>query len=104
MGPDHLVQIIKQVSRKEGVARAVTVGLIGYPNVGKSSVINSLKRTKACGVSPLPGYTKNIQEVKLDGQVKMIDCPGVIFAQASSPSLVLQNTIQAKGEDLIAPV
>jgi nuclear GTP-binding protein len=57
----------------------VTVGLIGYPNVGKSSVINSLKRTKACDVSSIPGCTKNLQEVKLDSQVKLLDCPGVIF-------------------------
>jgi nuclear GTP-binding protein len=55
------------------------VGLIGYPNVGKSSVINSLKRTKACEVSSIPGCTKSLQEVKLDSQVKLLDAPGVIF-------------------------
>jgi ribosome biogenesis GTPase A len=48
VGPDHLIQLIKQLSRIEGTTRAVTVGLIGYPNVGKSSVINSLKRSKCC--------------------------------------------------------
>lgn len=48
IGPDHLIQLIKQLSRVEGSTRAVTVGLIGYPNVGKSSVINSLKRSKTC--------------------------------------------------------
>lgn len=101
VGPDHLVQLIKQYSRIEGSTRAVTVGLIGYPNVGKSSVINSLKRSKACGVSPIPGYTKNIQEVKLDRQVKLIDCPGVIFADGGVTGLVLQNTLKVKDEDLI---
>ncbi len=48
VGADHLIQLIKQLSRVEGSTRAVTVGLIGYPNVGKSSVINSLKRSKTC--------------------------------------------------------
>jgi nuclear GTP-binding protein len=48
VGPDHLIQLIKQLSRVEGTTRSVTVGLIGYPNVGKSSVINSLKRSKTC--------------------------------------------------------
>lgn len=48
IGPDHLIQLVKQLSQVEGSKRAVTVGLIGYPNVGKSSVINSLKRSKTC--------------------------------------------------------
>lgn len=61
VGPDHLVQLIKQLSRYEGSTRAVTVGLIGYPNVGKSSVINSLKRSKTCEVSSIPGCTKNLK-------------------------------------------
>jgi nuclear GTP-binding protein len=42
------------------------VGVIGYPNVGKSSLINSLKRCKSVGVSPTPGFTKAMQEIQLD--------------------------------------
>jgi len=61
IGTDHLIQLIKQLSKVEGSNRAVTVGLIGYPNVGKSSVINSLKRNKACDVSSIPGCTKALQ-------------------------------------------
>lgn len=61
VGPDHLIQLIKQISRIDGSRRAVTVGLIGYPNVGKSSVINSLKRSKTCEVSSIPGCTKNLK-------------------------------------------
>jgi nuclear GTP-binding protein len=61
VGPDHLLQLIKQLSMVNGTTRAVTVGLIGYPNVGKSSVINSLKRAKTCEVSSIPGSTKNLQ-------------------------------------------
>lgn len=48
IGAEHLIQLIKQISKVEGSSRAVTVGVIGYPNVGKSSVINSLKRSKTC--------------------------------------------------------
>jgi nuclear GTP-binding protein len=45
------------------------VGIVGYPNVGKSSLINSLKRSKSVGVSPTPGFTKAMQEVQLDKYV-----------------------------------
>ena len=61
VGPDHLMQLIKQLSKIEGTNQAVTVGLIGYPNVGKSSVINSLKRIKTCQVSSIAGSTKCLQ-------------------------------------------
>jgi GTP-binding protein EngB required for normal cell division len=48
----------------------------GYPNVGKSSLINSLKRSRACGVGATPGFTRSLQEIVLDKHVKLIDSPG----------------------------
>jgi nuclear GTP-binding protein len=101
-GADTLVQLIKNYSRSHDLKRAVTVGVLGYPNVGKSSVINSLKRSKAVGVSAMPGFTKSLQEVQLDSKVTLIDCPGVIFDEegkdlasknGASASLLLRNCI-----------
>ena len=40
LGSDNVIQLIKNYSRNDNIKHAVTVGLIGYPNVGKSSVIN----------------------------------------------------------------
>ncbi len=92
IGADHLIQLIKQLSKVEGSKRAVTVGVIGYPNVGKSSVINSLKRSKTCEVSTIPGCTKNLKEIKLDSEVKLLDCPGVIFEkELTRNQMILQN-------------
>ena len=45
------------------------MGVVGLPNVGKSSLINSLKRSKACVVGATPGVTKSMQEVQLDSKV-----------------------------------
>jgi len=36
----------------------ISVGMIGYPNVGKSSIINALMKKVACKVAPIPGQTK----------------------------------------------
>ena len=55
------------------------VGLVGYPNVGKSSILNSLKRSRAVGVSPRPGFTTTLQEVVLDRSIRLVDSPGVVF-------------------------
>jgi len=40
VGRDNLIELIKNYSKNDGVKTAVTVGVIGYPNVGKSSIIN----------------------------------------------------------------
>jgi nuclear GTP-binding protein len=55
--------------------QSITVGIVGYPNVGKSSLINSMKRVKSVGVSNTPGFTKAMQEVQLDRSVPCIALP-----------------------------
>lgn len=77
VGPEKLMEMIKNYSKTDGVKKAVTVGVIGFPNVGKSSLINSMKKRRAVGVSSVAGYTKNLQEVEIDSKVKIIDSPGV---------------------------
>ena len=48
-----------------------SVGVIGYPNVGKSSIINTLRAKKVCNVAPIAGETK-VQKVSLSvAQVKI---------------------------------
>jgi len=48
LGADSLIKLLKNYSRSEDIKRAITVGIIGYPNVGKSSIINSLKKSSCC--------------------------------------------------------
>ncbi|XP_044216053.1 guanine nucleotide-binding protein-like 1 [Thunnus albacares] len=61
---------------KDGV---LTLGCIGFPNVGKSSVINSLVGRKVVSVSRTPGHTKYFQTYYLTPTVKLCDCPGLVF-------------------------
>lgn len=62
---------------------ALTIGCVGYPNVGKSSVINVLCRKKLVGVAAQPGKTKHLQTLILSETVTLCDCPGLVF-----PSLI----------------
>ena len=57
------------------------VGLVGYPNVGKSSTINSLLGEKKVSVSSTPGKTKHFQTINLSDQIILCDCPGLVFPQ-----------------------
>lgn len=59
------------------------IGMVGYPNVGKSSVINALCGKKKVGVDIKPGKTKNLQTIIFSPTTTLCDCPGLIF-----PSLV----------------
>lgn len=60
MGTDKLLELIKNYSKVEKLKTSVTVGVIGFPNVGKSSLINSMIKKKAVGVSSNPGFTRHI--------------------------------------------
>eukprot|EP00753_Platysulcus_tardus_P000687 PLAT10642.1.p1 GENE.PLAT10642.1~~PLAT10642.1.p1 ORF type:complete len:632 (-),score=331.69 PLAT10642.1:56-1876(-) len=104
VGPDALVSMLKQYSLRGGKKMAITVGVIGLPNVGKSSLINSLKHARVVGTSSTPGFTRQTQQVSLDAKVKLLDCPGIIFNASSSDaaSLVLRNAM--KVEDIVDPV
>ncbi|KAI8592755.1 hypothetical protein BDZ88DRAFT_406116 [Geranomyces variabilis] len=61
----------------------VTLGLIGHPNVGKSSLINGLMGKKVVSTSRTPGHTKHFQTIHLTANVRLCDCPGLVF-----PSIV----------------
>ncbi len=81
----HLHQEKKQIS----------VGLIGYPNVGKSSVINTLRGEKVCRAAPVPGETKVWQYITLFKRIFLIDCPGVVYPTGETETeLVLKGVVR----------
>lgn len=57
----------------------LTVGLVGYPNVGKSSTINTILRNKKVSVSATPGHTKHFQTLYVESGLCLCDCPGLVM-------------------------
>ncbi|WFD02650.1 hypothetical protein MOBT1_001331 [Malassezia obtusa] len=68
-------------AEEPGVPEKLTVGLVGYPNVGKSSTINALLGEKKVSVSSTPGKTKHFQTIHLSPTTILCDCPGLVFPQ-----------------------
>jgi large subunit GTPase 1 len=81
-----------RLRRKDG---RVCVGMVGYPNVGKSSTVNALVAAKKTGVSATPGKTKHFQTLELGDGLLLADCPGLVFPSftASRAELVCNGVL-----------
>ncbi|KRZ27042.1 Guanine nucleotide-binding protein-like 3 -like protein, partial [Trichinella pseudospiralis] len=108
VGGDFLMHILANYCRNKDLKTSIKVGVVGYPNVGKSSIINSLKRKAICRVGAQPGITKNIQEIALDKNITLIDSPGVVLAKKASfdhAELALKNVVRIETvQDVFTPV
>jgi len=79
-GKGALINLLRQLGKLHQQSKQISVGFIGYPNVGKSSVINALRSKKVCNVAPIAGETKVWQYITLMRKIYLIDCPGIVPA------------------------
>ncbi|XP_064486485.1 guanine nucleotide-binding protein-like 3 homolog [Ornithodoros turicata] len=105
LGANTLMKILGNYCRNRDIKTCITVGVVGFPNVGKSSIVNSLKRMRSCTVGARPGVTQVMQKVEIDKRVMLLDSPGVVLARESSEATVaLRNVKKVESiEDPIAP-
>ena len=107
VGADTMMALLGNYCRNKDVKTSIRVGVVGMPNVGKSSLINSLKRSRACQTGATPGVTKAMQEVQLDSKIKLLDCPGLVLASGnmSDASVALRNAVKVETlDDPVTPV
>ncbi|XP_045054567.2 guanine nucleotide-binding protein-like 3-like protein isoform X2 [Desmodus rotundus] len=104
-GAENLMRVLGNYCRLGEVRTHIRVGVVGLPNVGKSSLINSLKRSRACSVGAVPGVTKFMQEVYLDKFIRLLDAPGIVPGPNSEVGTILRNCVHVqKLADPVTPV
>lgn len=102
-GKGSLIQVLRQFQHLHSDKQQISVGFIGYPNVGKSSVINTLRSKAVCPVAPVPGETKVWRYITLFKKIFLVDCPGVVYPTADTESeIVLKGVVRV--ENLAEPV
>jgi nuclear GTP-binding protein len=94
-GKGALISLLRQFGKLHSDKRQISVGVIGYPNCGKSSVINSLMGKKCCKAAPIPGETKVWQYIALMKRIFLIDSPGVVYDVGDDEVSVLNIAVCA---------
>ena len=95
---EQTFNVIRELQRTStGARRFVTIGVIGFPNTGKSSIINALKRKAVVGVASRAGSTKGLTEIELRRGMRIVDSPGIVLgtSEGEGDRLVLINALPA---------
>lgn len=72
-------KIKEKYIQKGRIGKAIRVMVIGIPNVGKSTFINSLAKRNTAKVGNKPGVTKQKQWIKIDNNIEIMDTPGMLW-------------------------
>lgn len=101
----------KKIEKPVNKDGKITIGVIGYPNTGKSSLINILVGRHKAGTGSEAGFTKGIQKIRLNQDIYLIDSPGVIprkeYSSVEKEKIAKQTQIggrsfsQVKSPDLV---
>ena len=81
-GVKQLPAALRALREKSGPMRAMVAGV---PNVGKSTFINKVSGRKTAAVSDRPGVTRGKQWIAVDGQLELLDTPGILWPKFDDP-------------------
>uniref|UniRef100_A0A8C1ND84 Guanine nucleotide-binding protein-like 3 n=1 Tax=Cyprinus carpio TaxID=7962 RepID=A0A8C1ND84_CYPCA len=98
-GRDCLLQTLTDLADKKDAETMLKVGVVCFPNVGKSSIINSLKEIRVCHVGVQRGVTRCKQELHITKRVKMIDSPGIVAAPSNPGVAMALRSLQVEEKE-----
>ena len=87
---DKIAISLTEKRKKQGLQpRKVRALIVGIPNVGKSTLINRLVGKKATNVGNKPGITKQIEWIRVNNQVELLDSPGILWPKLDNAEVAL---------------
>ena len=107
LGCYQLMNILNKIARKDttgsdAAPRPISVVFVGYPNVGKSSVINSMMRnTKHAVTGNKPGVTTRKSDFQLFSNIKLSDTPGVLDLHKYDPCMALMHGMLESNDESV---
>lgn len=98
------IEILTKEKREKKLKRgiksfAIRIMIVGIPNVGKSTFINSLIGKQSTKVGNKPGVTKGKQWVKLDNIIEIMDTPGILWPKFDDPKAGLKLALTGAIKD-----
>nr|PZN08072.1 MAG: ribosome biogenesis GTPase YlqF [Caldicoprobacter oshimai] len=79
----------KLIYQQKGIHKTTRVMVVGIPNVGKSTVINSLAKSAKAKVGDKPGVTRGKQWIRVHPYVEFLDTPGLLWPRADDQTAML---------------
>lgn len=87
---EEIYEVTQEKFENKGrVGKAIRVMILGIPNVGKSSFINRLTKKNSTIVGNKPGVTRQKQWIRINGNIELLDTPGVLWPKFESEELAL---------------
>lgn len=86
----NLLKDLNEKRKNKGLkARKARALIIGIPNVGKSTLINRLVGKKATNVGNKPGITKQLEWIRINDQIELLDTPGILWPRLDNETIAL---------------
>lgn len=96
--------LIEKQKRRGIRPRALRAMVVGIPNVGKSTFINTLAKRKAAKTADKPGVTKSLQWIRLTSDLELLDTPGVLWPKFDDQLIGLKLALLGSIKDEVLPM